>query len=95
MFSGDKLDFAERSYVKMKHKTLWVFITWILLISIFELPLTWDSVENNLMKSIIDGYGSVVFIVICDLYIIASLIALVIAKSIIKTVDDIKNNLIN
>lgn len=74
----------------MKHKALWVFATWILTISLFELPLNCDFVENVLMESIMEGYGSSIVIVICDLYVIASLIALAMAKYIIETVDNMK-----
>lgn len=77
----------------MKHKTIWIFIIWMLVVSLFELPLTWKSVENVLMISLMEGYGSLIFIVICDLYVIASLTALAIANFIIEKVDNMNEGI--
>ena len=74
----------------MKHKTRWTLIIWMMICSLFELPLTWGVTESVLAESVTKGYGSLMVIVVVDLYIIAALVALVLAKQGVETIDNIR-----
>ena len=69
----------------MKHKTLCTFIIWLIITCIFELPLTWTSVRSALAVAGISDF----FIIIVNIYIVASLIALVLAKYAVRVIESI------
>lgn len=65
----------------MKHKTLWTFLLWVLTLCIFELPLLLLPIGE------IVGTSNFVYIIIIDIYSIASLFALIIVKYGVKKID--------
>lgn len=71
----------------MKHKTLWTFLLWAVTLCIFELPLLsfpiWETIRTS----------NIAYIVIIDIYTVASLFALLIAKYEVKTIDTLITNM--
>lgn len=67
----------------MKNKTLWTVIIWLMIMAISELPLLWDGVLTVI------GTVPISIIVFIDLYVIFSILALALAKCVIRAIENI------
>lgn len=68
----------------MKNKTLWTIIIWLIIMAISELPLQWDGVLTVI------GAVPISIIVFIDLYVILSILALALAKCVIRAIEKLE-----
>lgn len=72
----------------MKHKTLWHFISWVVTLSIFEIPLFLLPIEEFIGIKFM-GINNFVFIILIDFYAIASLFASALAYCGVEIIDNL------
>lgn len=70
----------------MKNKTLWTIIIWLIIMAISELPLQWDGVLTVI------GAVPISIIVFIDLYVILSILALALAKCVIRAIEKLEKH---
>lgn len=82
----DEFVYLKEENVVIKHKTVWTFVLWLLILCVFELPI-WSRSFINMLEN-----SNLALLTLVNLYCIGSLFALALAKDIIQAIERIRMN---